>query len=208
MWYQAVQRVVLLVSVAGLTRGLHAAEPPRRPNIVWIFVDDMSANFSCYGETAIETPHVDRLAREGTQFQPRVRHRAGLFPLPLGLDHRLLPNHDRSASPPQRPRRRKNSSARAASSRCRCCSSAPGTTPPSAGRSRPEETAPGKTDYNFEWDRAMYDGSDWSDREDGTAVLHAVRIARRQTPRRGAQQYDAWAKRVFSELGSNVPPTR
>src|SRR5688500_20085863 len=27
----------------------------------------MSANFSCYGERTIESPHVDRLAREGTR---------------------------------------------------------------------------------------------------------------------------------------------
>lgn len=39
-----------------------------RPNIVWIIVDDMSANFGCYGETRIATPHVDRMAREGTRF--------------------------------------------------------------------------------------------------------------------------------------------
>src|SRR4051812_6794940 len=39
-----------------------------RPNILWFVVDDMSANFSCYGEKLIETPHVDRLAREGTRF--------------------------------------------------------------------------------------------------------------------------------------------
>ena len=28
----------------------------------------MSANFSCYGEKVIETPHVDRLAKEGLLF--------------------------------------------------------------------------------------------------------------------------------------------
>ena len=38
------------------------------PNILWFIVDDMSANFSCYGEKLIQTPHVDRLAREGTRF--------------------------------------------------------------------------------------------------------------------------------------------
>ena len=35
-----------------LTSSVQAAD---RPNIVWIIPDDMSANFSCYGETAIET---------------------------------------------------------------------------------------------------------------------------------------------------------
>ncbi len=45
-----------------------AAENAARPNIVWILVDDMSANFLCYGETTIRTPHVDALAAQGTRF--------------------------------------------------------------------------------------------------------------------------------------------
>ena len=45
-----------------------AAIAAERPNIVWIIPDDMSANFSCYGETAIETPNVDRLAARGVRF--------------------------------------------------------------------------------------------------------------------------------------------
>jgi hypothetical protein len=39
-----------------------------RPNILWIVVDDMSADFGCYGSTSVPTPHVDRLAAEGTRF--------------------------------------------------------------------------------------------------------------------------------------------
>lgn len=39
-----------------------------RPNILWIVQDDASAHFSCYGEKTIQTPNVDRLAREGTRF--------------------------------------------------------------------------------------------------------------------------------------------
>ena len=61
---------VLLTLAAGpvLSAAPDAAGSAKPPNIVWIFVDDMSANFSCYGEKLIETPHVDRLAREGTRF--------------------------------------------------------------------------------------------------------------------------------------------
>jgi hypothetical protein len=47
---------------------LAQADAAGRPNVVWIVVDDMSPNFSCYGETAIQTPHVDRLAAEGVRF--------------------------------------------------------------------------------------------------------------------------------------------
>ena len=45
-----------------------ATQAAERPNIVWIIPDDMSANFSCSGETAIETPNVDRLAARGVKF--------------------------------------------------------------------------------------------------------------------------------------------
>ncbi|MEQ1839363.1 MAG: sulfatase-like hydrolase/transferase, partial [Verrucomicrobiales bacterium] len=39
-----------------------------RPNVLWCVIDDMSANFSCYGESSISTPHVDKLAAGGTRF--------------------------------------------------------------------------------------------------------------------------------------------
>ena len=47
---------------------LSYAEAVEHPNVLWIVVDDMSPNFSCYGETVIQTPHVDRLAAEGVRF--------------------------------------------------------------------------------------------------------------------------------------------
>lgn len=39
-----------------------------RPNIVWIYLEDVSGWFSCYGDEVIETPHIDALAAEGTRF--------------------------------------------------------------------------------------------------------------------------------------------
>ncbi|MEY3958830.1 MAG: Arylsulfatase, partial [Verrucomicrobiota bacterium] len=48
-----------------LAAAAHAAD---RPNVLWFIVDDMSANFGCYGEKTVATPNVDRLAREGTRF--------------------------------------------------------------------------------------------------------------------------------------------
>ncbi|HND55231.1 MAG TPA: sulfatase-like hydrolase/transferase, partial [Pirellulaceae bacterium] len=60
--------VTAVASIHAATCASALAAETQRPNILWIIVDDMSPNFSCYGETAIETPHVDRLAREGTRF--------------------------------------------------------------------------------------------------------------------------------------------
>ena len=51
-----------------LSFGLLSTQADDRPNIVWIIPDDMSASFSTYGETAIDTPHVDALAKRGVQF--------------------------------------------------------------------------------------------------------------------------------------------
>ena len=39
-----------------------------RPNVVFILADDLGwAELGCYGNTFNETPHLDRLAREGVQ---------------------------------------------------------------------------------------------------------------------------------------------
>ncbi len=41
----------------------------RRPNIIFIMTDDQTVNeMSCYGNTILSTPNMDRLANEGTQF--------------------------------------------------------------------------------------------------------------------------------------------
>ena len=69
MWRAVSKNVARAVlSLTGLTT-LHAADSPaKKPNILWFVVDDMSANFSSYGETTIRTPNVDRLAMDGTRF--------------------------------------------------------------------------------------------------------------------------------------------
>ena len=43
---------------------------PARPNIVLVFIDDMGwGDFSCFGNTAVETENFDRLAAEGMRFE-------------------------------------------------------------------------------------------------------------------------------------------
>ncbi|MEM1294462.1 MAG: sulfatase-like hydrolase/transferase [Verrucomicrobiota bacterium] len=46
------------------------AQADERPNIILVFIDDMGwADFSCFGNTEAETPHIDRLAAEGIAFE-------------------------------------------------------------------------------------------------------------------------------------------
>ena len=45
-------------------------EQPRRPNIIVMMTDDHTAQaMSCYGSLLVETPNLDRLAREGMLFE-------------------------------------------------------------------------------------------------------------------------------------------
>ncbi len=53
------------LSAGGLAPSAHGA--PR--NIVLVVADDLSPDLGCYGNHAIKTPHLDRLASEATLFQ-------------------------------------------------------------------------------------------------------------------------------------------
>ena len=39
-----------------------------RPNILWLYLEDVSGWFSCYGENLINTPNIDKLAARGIRF--------------------------------------------------------------------------------------------------------------------------------------------
>jgi arylsulfatase A-like enzyme len=57
----------LLLGVSSLQ--LRAAESAARPNIVFILADDLGyGDVGCYGQKRIQTPNIDRLAKEGLRF--------------------------------------------------------------------------------------------------------------------------------------------
>ncbi|MCZ6818101.1 MAG: sulfatase-like hydrolase/transferase, partial [Calditrichaeota bacterium] len=60
----ACRLVVAVLLFASASRVTAAA----RPNVLWIYLEDVSGWFSCYGETLIETPNIDRFAEQGTLF--------------------------------------------------------------------------------------------------------------------------------------------
>jgi arylsulfatase A-like enzyme len=68
--FPAMRFTLLIGAVAGLSSAavLPAAAPPRR-NVVIIYADDLGyGDVSSYGATALKTPSIDRLAREGLRF--------------------------------------------------------------------------------------------------------------------------------------------
>ena len=55
----------ILLSVGGPVLAAESAPP----NILWIVAEDMSENWSCYGESVIVTPNIDQLAAEAELFE-------------------------------------------------------------------------------------------------------------------------------------------
>jgi arylsulfatase A-like enzyme len=59
--------------------GLHADEASlqdaqrkwhgQKPNVLWILIEDWSADLSCYGTPLVHTPNIDKLAAEGIRFE-------------------------------------------------------------------------------------------------------------------------------------------
>ncbi|MEM6507039.1 MAG: sulfatase-like hydrolase/transferase, partial [Planctomycetota bacterium] len=62
------RRLMLIVMVVYLCSV--AAQPllaEDRPNIVWIFVEDMNGWYGCYGDDTVPTPNIDALAERGVR---------------------------------------------------------------------------------------------------------------------------------------------
>jgi len=60
---------LLLLALGGLAARSAAAAPKELPNVILIFADDLGyGDVGCFGAKDIRTPHLDRLAAEGTKF--------------------------------------------------------------------------------------------------------------------------------------------
>ena len=42
---------------------------PHRLNILWIVADDLGTDLGCYGEKAVDTPNLDKLASQGVRYE-------------------------------------------------------------------------------------------------------------------------------------------
>ena len=195
-------RLTLSLLAVSLFAPAVRAEGPKRPNVVWIIVDDMSANFSCYGEKLIKTPNVDKLAAEGTRFSKAFVTAPVCSPcrsaLITGCYQTTIGSHNHR------------------SGRGDLKITLPGDTLPvpvlfkragyytCIGGFGATGDRLGKTDYNFEWSREMYDGNDWTSRKPGQPFFMQVQLHGGKY--RGQGPNKNWQARVLKELGSNTRP--
>lgn len=62
-------RAALGVGAMSMTRFDAAFARERKPNFIFILMDDMGwADLGCYGSTFYETPNIDKLANQGMRF--------------------------------------------------------------------------------------------------------------------------------------------
>jgi len=180
-----------------------AGQAARLPNIVWIIPDDMSANFSSYGETAIETPHVDKLAAQGVKFNHayvtapvcstcRSAFITGMYQTSIGAHHHRsgrgtekirLPKHIKLV-----PKLFKDAGYHTSITGW----------PNRKGRL-------GKTDYNFEWDPSVYDGADWSRRKPGQPFFAQIQTPGGKLRGKDESGWDKIQRAAEATFGERTP---
>lgn len=209
-------KTALIGILSLLVGGAGIVSASDRPNLLWIVVDDMSANFSCYGETLIQTPHVDRLAAEGTRFANafvtapvcspcRSALITGMYQTSIGAhQHRS----GRGAEKIRLPEGVTPVPALLKQAGYYTCigSGLPGGSGGKKGKKGGKGTALGKTDYNFEWEEAIYDGPDWAGRAEGQPFFMQVQLSGGKL--RGGTDASArqLSARAAAELGGAVDP--
>ncbi len=60
--------LLLICYAANAQKKINTATKFARPNILWIVCEDMSPHLSCFGETVIQTPNLDALAKDGVMY--------------------------------------------------------------------------------------------------------------------------------------------
>lgn len=136
----------------------------QRPNIVWIMGEDMSTELSCYGHPAVQTPHLDELARQGYRFTNAFGTASSCTPsrnaMMTGVHQNRTDTQDQRRRPVQLPH--------------------PIRPITKLLQERGYYTAlgcgfSGKTDLNFESEN-LFDGKDWDGRQPGQPFFAQVTL--------------------------------
>lgn len=172
------------------------AASPERPNVVWIVAEDQSCHFGYQGETAIATPNVDRLAREGTVFDAayitcpvcspaRSAMITGMYQTTIGAHNHRSFRGEISHRLPEPVRTIPEYFKDAGYYVCNGWD-------PDGGR-------PGKTDYNFEYPEDLYDGANPDGRAPGQPFFMQYQL-------RGGKRRNAPVENPVDPDAAVLPP--
>ena len=145
-----------------------------RPNILWILSEDISPDLSCYGTAAVETPNLDKLARQGVRYTnafttspvcsaSRSAMITGMYQTSIGVHHHRS-HRDDGYTLPAPVRLITEYFRRAGYFTANVKAAAPGV------------RGSGKTDFNFKF-KKPFDGSDWNQRKAGQPFFAQLSIS-------------------------------
>lgn len=178
----------------------HVDKSSSRPNILWIIMDDVGVEWPCYGEKLIQTPHMDRLVREGVKFEQafltasvcspsRSAMITGMYQTSIGAHHHRSGQGKEKIHLPAAVEPVPAILQRAGYFTCN------GDYPAKTKRL-------GKTDYNFEWNQNIYNGSDWSERPRGKPFFAQLQLWGGKNRNDKGQWYREVAPKVLGSLTS------
>ena len=192
----------------------HVNDQAFRPNILWIVAEDMSDNWSCYGESTIQTPNIDQLASEGELFENafvtspvcspcRSSLITGMYQTTIGAhNHRSQKIKGKAGgnesyynsfqlpeNVPFLPSLFKEAG----------YYTIIGGESKAAGADKPVPHNSGKTDYNFEWENDLYDHYDWQNRLPGQPFFAQIQL-------RGGKYRDIGLENPVDPAQVKLPP--
>ena len=141
----------------------------KRPNVLWIYGEDLSPDLGCYGTPAVSTPNIDRLASEG------IRHTQAFVTAPVCSASRsaLITGTWQTHFDAHHHRSNRDRPLRADMKLVTDCFREAGYF--TCNSQGPPFDRPGKTDFNFRRERP-FDGVDWSERAPGQPFYGQVNI--------------------------------
>jgi len=160
----------------------------KRPNVLWLISEDMGHQLSCYGFDQIQTPNIDRLAKEGARFDNafgagpacspcRSSFNTGMYPTVIGsCNHRTYKENKKKL-----PEGVKTITQWFADAGYHTCL-----------MGNPKE------DFNFIPEGKTYDSKDWSNRTDGQPFMSMYNFIE---PHR-------WGWSKWDELAFHIDPNK
>ena len=162
--------LIALLLTAATALGTPVAE---KPNVIWIIAEDMSCDFGYQGQPLVDTPHVDRLAKEGVAFSnayvsspvcspSRSALITGMYQTSIGVQHHYTGRGTIKHHLPAHVRPIPELFKEAGYYTC--------------NTNQGFKTF-GKTDYDFEYENdALYDAPDWSGRKKGQPFFAQIQL--------------------------------
>lgn len=219
---------LLLVLVSALLWVGRAVAADSRPNVLWFIVDDMSANLSSYGEKLIQTPHIDRLAREGTRFSRafttapvcspcRSGFINGMYQTTIGAHQHRSGRGTEKIVLPAGVEPVPAIFQRAGYFTCIGTGLADVARNGKAKSAKKKTSADGadgaarglgKTDYNFEWDPKIYNANDWSGRKAGQPFFMQVQLGGGKLRGGSDANAQALSERAKAQFGAATDPAK